>query len=162
MGIFLLPFSTDRVLRFCANRPNRDSPTPSHAGECVHPLPPLVPGGHTRLQKRGWGWGWGWGGGSQFWRGDRHCGVIGIQCIYFAFSILWNITFLSLATTTLAMLTFSYSSTVGNASTMVETTEYTGWQWPLSGGYSIMMVKSWVWGMPAHPLSLYPPSRTKL
>jgi hypothetical protein len=38
-------------------------------------------------------------------------------------------------------------------------------EWPLSGVYSIMMEKSaqpGKWGMHAHPLSLYLPSRTKL
>jgi hypothetical protein len=44
--------------------------TPSLAGECV-PFP-LVPGGDTLTC------GSGGGGGSQFRRGDRHCGTLGI------------------------------------------------------------------------------------
>jgi hypothetical protein len=50
----------------------------------------------------------------------------------------------------------------------VRTTEYTEWQWPLSGIHSIMMVKSAQSGEGsvctprALPLSLYLPSQTKL
>jgi hypothetical protein len=44
----------DRVLSFFSSRPNWDSPSPSHAGECCIP-PSLVPGGHTWYRERGWG-----------------------------------------------------------------------------------------------------------
>ncbi len=45
----------DRVQSFFSSRPNWDSPTPSHAGECVVCTPfPLVPGGTLSC---------GWGGG---------------------------------------------------------------------------------------------------
>ncbi len=43
---------------------------------------------------------------------------------------------------------------------------HTEWQWPISEIHPIMMEKSawlwWGWGVHAHPLSLYWPSRTKL
>ncbi len=39
----------------------------------VCPPPPLVPGGHTRLREGV--------GGSQFGRGDRHCGTLGINVL---------------------------------------------------------------------------------
>jgi hypothetical protein len=51
---------------------------------------------------------------------------------------------------------------------MDRATEHTEWQWPLSGVYSIMMVKSAQpdegggGAQPAHPLSLSRPSSTKL
>jgi hypothetical protein len=46
----------DRVLGFFSNRPNCDSPTPSHAGECVPPL--FGSGGDTLACGRaGWEWG---------------------------------------------------------------------------------------------------------
>jgi hypothetical protein len=41
----------DRGLGVFSSRPNRDTPTPSSAGECVPP-PPLFQGGHTRLLER--------------------------------------------------------------------------------------------------------------
>ncbi len=59
------------MLSFLSSRPNWDHPTPSHAGECV-PLPPLVPGGSTFAGGEGFG-------ESQFRRGDRHCGALGIK-----------------------------------------------------------------------------------
>ncbi len=43
------------MLRFFSSRPNWDSPTPSHAGECVLPPPSLVPGGGTLACGRGVG-----------------------------------------------------------------------------------------------------------
>jgi hypothetical protein len=63
----------DRVLGFFSSSPNWDSPTPSPVGECVPP--PLWFRGwvQTGLRERVW-----WGGGSQFRRGDRHCGTLGI------------------------------------------------------------------------------------
>ncbi len=68
----------DRVLSFLSSRPNWDSPTPSHAGECVPPS--LVPGGGgegTLASRRG-------SGRSQFQRGDIHCGtlVIYVLCVW--------------------------------------------------------------------------------
>ncbi len=47
--------SVDRVLGFLSSRPNRDSPTPSPAGECV--LPSFGSGGgiHTHCGRGGWG-----------------------------------------------------------------------------------------------------------
>jgi hypothetical protein len=47
-----------RVQSFFSSRPNWDSPTPSHAGECVVCTPPFGSrGGHTLLRERGWGGG---------------------------------------------------------------------------------------------------------
>ncbi len=59
----------DRVLIFFSIRPNWDSPIPSPAGERVPP--PLVQGGggtHSLAGEEV--------GGSQFWRGDRHCDTL--------------------------------------------------------------------------------------
>ncbi len=65
------PQSTvERLLILFSSRPNLDSPTPSPAGACV---PPLFPGGIHSLARRG--------GGSQFGRGDRHYGSIGIYVL---------------------------------------------------------------------------------
>ncbi len=44
----------DRVPGFLSSRPNWVRTPPSPAGECLLPSPPLFPGGHTRLQERGW------------------------------------------------------------------------------------------------------------
>ncbi len=63
----------DRVISFFSSRRNWDSPTPSHAGECVPP--PLVQGEgtHSLAGERV--------GESQFLRGDRHCGMLGIYVL---------------------------------------------------------------------------------
>ncbi len=65
----------DRVLSFLSSSPYWDSPTPSHAGECVPPPPPPPAPGVSTLA---WGRG---GGGSQFQRGDRHCGTLGVYVL---------------------------------------------------------------------------------
>jgi hypothetical protein len=57
-----------RVLSFFSSRPNWDSPPP-HTQAIVYPPPPGS-GGATPLRERG--------GGSQFPRGDRHCGSLDI------------------------------------------------------------------------------------
>ncbi len=66
------------MLSFFSSRPNWDSPTPLHAGECVPShLPSLVPGGRAHsLRERGWG-------ESQFRRGDIHCGTLDVLYMYF-------------------------------------------------------------------------------
>jgi hypothetical protein len=53
-------------------------PPPPHPQESVPPHPLVAGEGHTRLWERGWG------GGSQFGRGDRLCGTLGIyvQCTW--------------------------------------------------------------------------------
>ncbi len=57
----------DTVLGFFSSRPNWDSPTPSPVGECAPS--PLVQGvGSTHSGERM--------EGSQFRRGDRHCGIL--------------------------------------------------------------------------------------
>ncbi len=61
-----LPHRVDRALSFFFSGWNWDSPTPSPAGECA---PPLVTGGGRGTLACGRG-----GGGSQFRRGDIHCG----------------------------------------------------------------------------------------
>jgi hypothetical protein len=66
----------DRVLGFFSSRPNWDSPTPSPADKCAPP--PLVPGGDPLACGKGVE-------RSQFQRGDRHCGTLGI--IYMCFVI---------------------------------------------------------------------------
>ncbi len=61
----------DRVPRFFSSRWNWDSPIPSPAGEFVPPSTLWFRGdGHISLRERG--------GGSQFQRGDIHCGTPGI------------------------------------------------------------------------------------
>ncbi len=61
------------MLNFFSSRPNWDYPTPSPAGERV--LPPFGSGGgtHSLAGEEV--------GGSQFRRGDRHCGTLGKYCI---------------------------------------------------------------------------------
>ncbi len=65
----------DRVLSFLSSRPNWDSTTPSHAGECVPPQ--WFRGEGTLACGRGEG-----AGGSQFQRGDRHSGTLGIYVFF--------------------------------------------------------------------------------
>ncbi len=67
----------DKVLGFFSNRP-----TPSPEGECA-PHPPWASGGGNtfRLRERE---------GSQFGRGDRHCGTLGI---YVLCDIQYNSTY---------------------------------------------------------------------
>ncbi len=67
----------DRVLGFFSSRPNWDSPTPSPwpSGCFSTPQPPLVPrGGPHSLAGEG-------GVGSQFGRGERHCGTLGVYVL---------------------------------------------------------------------------------
>ncbi len=66
------------MLGFFSSRLNWD-PTPSPAGEC-DPLP-FAPG-----EERGRGG----GGGSQFGRGDRHCGTLGINKYVLYYFTTWN------------------------------------------------------------------------
>jgi hypothetical protein len=63
----------DRVQSILSSRPNWDSPTPLHASECVPP--PFGSGGGSLAGGKGWG--------SQFERGDRHCGPLGILYMFF-------------------------------------------------------------------------------
>ncbi len=62
----------DRVLSFLSSRLNCDYPTPSHAGAVLPP--PLVPGEAHSHTGEGVG-------GSQFQRGDRHSGTLGISAL---------------------------------------------------------------------------------
>ncbi len=68
----------DRVLGFFASHPNWDSPTPSpaasQAGVSLNPVGSGGGEGYTNARGRG-------GGGSQFRRGDRHCGTLGIYVL---------------------------------------------------------------------------------
>jgi hypothetical protein len=64
----------DRVPGFFSSRPNWNSPTPSPVGERA--LPPCGSGGGTHSLV-----GEGVGGGSQFGRGDGHCGTLGIYVL---------------------------------------------------------------------------------
>jgi hypothetical protein len=54
------------MLGFFSNRPNWDPPPPPHPQ--TSGAPPLVPRGDTLLGRGG--------GGSQFGRGERHCGTL--------------------------------------------------------------------------------------
>ncbi len=56
----------DRVLGFLSSRLNWDLLAPSPAGKCAPRFG--SGGGHTGLREKG----------SQFRRGDRHCGTLGI------------------------------------------------------------------------------------
>jgi hypothetical protein len=67
----------DRVLGFFSSRPNWESPTPSPAGECGPPL--WFGGGGTLACERG-------DGGSQFRRGDGHCGTLCTLWVMLRFS----------------------------------------------------------------------------
>jgi hypothetical protein len=69
----------DIVLGFFSSRPNWDPPIPSPAAECV---PHLVQGVQFAC-RRGLG-------GSQFRRGDRHCGTLGIYVLCGITPRAWN------------------------------------------------------------------------
>jgi hypothetical protein len=64
----------DRVLGFFSSRPNWDSPTPSPPDECA--APPGFRGSDTVQSLAGESV-----GGSQFGRGDSHCGTLGIYVL---------------------------------------------------------------------------------
>ncbi len=61
------------MLGFFTSHLNWDSPTPSPGGEYVPSPFGSGGGGHNRMLERGWG--------SQFGRGDRHCGTLGIYVL---------------------------------------------------------------------------------
>ncbi len=65
----------DRVLSFSSSRPNWYFPTPSHAGGCVPPPPPLWFRGSI-LARGGEGV-----GESRVGRGDRHFGTLGVYVL---------------------------------------------------------------------------------
>jgi hypothetical protein len=65
--------SRHRVLGFFSSRPNRDPPPPTLTRRRVCPPPPFGSGGDTFACGRG--------GGSQFGRGERHCGTLGINVL---------------------------------------------------------------------------------
>jgi hypothetical protein len=60
----------DRVLEFFSSRPKLGPHPPP-----PHPLVPERGEGHNRLRE--------WGGGSQFGRGDRHCGTLPLVFLYY-------------------------------------------------------------------------------
>jgi hypothetical protein len=60
----------DRGLGFFSSRPNWEPPPPHPQASAP---PPLVPGGTLACEREG--------GGSQFGRGDRHCGTLGIYVL---------------------------------------------------------------------------------
>jgi hypothetical protein len=62
------------------SRPNWDPLLLSPAGACEPSPHPLVPGGgaHSLLRERG---------GSQFQRGDIHCGTLGILYMHFVWGV---------------------------------------------------------------------------
>ncbi len=69
----------DRVLSFFSSRPSWDPHPLTHRRVSPAPRPPGLGGGPSLA--RG-------GGGSQFGRGDRHCGTLGTRIMYFVASLL--------------------------------------------------------------------------
>jgi hypothetical protein len=73
VGLVPVLHRLDRVLIFFSSRPNWESPTSSHADECVPPLW-FRRGAHS-LAGEGVGV-------SQFGRGDRHCGTLRVYVLF--------------------------------------------------------------------------------